>query len=188
MRILVALPLLLALIAAGCGATETEEHRQPESRSASSGAVEPHACGPEAGAITDVAGEPDWRRWADYRPWTDATGCLVRIDVLADRPGPAHCRYQSARVIITGKPVGTSYAGPGNSAEYVRDPNNVFGDRPTAGAFDPDAELPKGAVDTGFREGSTELWIDPPDGSVIYLVSEGSVERWPLDPDPTLCE
>ena len=64
----------------------------------------------------------------------------------------------------------------------------MFRDRATASAFDPDAELPTGAVDTGFRQGTTELWVDPPDRSAIYLVSEGSVERWPLDPEPTLCE
>jgi hypothetical protein len=186
MRIAVALGLLIALLAAGCGARETDQ-RPAEGSQSASGGLEPRACEAEAGSVTDVAGEPDWRRWADYRPWTTAEGCLVRIDVLADRPGPAHCGYESARVIITGEPAGTRYAGPGNSAHYVRDPDNVFGDRVTASAFDPDAELPEGGVDTGFLQGLTELWIDASDRSVIYLVSEGSVERWPLDPLPTLC-
>jgi hypothetical protein len=186
MRHVVALAPLV-LIAGAWGAPETDERSPERSGPAPSGALEPHACEAERGAVTDVAGEPDWRRWADYRPWTTADECLVRIDVLADLPGPAHCGYQSARVIITGKPVGTEYGGPGNSAEYVRDPENVFGDATTAAAFDPDAELPEGAVDT-VRQGATELWVDPSDGSGIYLVSGGSVERWPLDPTPTLCE
>lgn len=180
MRIAVALGLI-GLIVAGCGATATDD-RQAQ------GSGSNRVCDAEAGAVTDVSGEPNWRRWADYRPWTTADGCLVRIDVLADRLGPDHCGFESARVIITGKPVGTRYTGGDNSAEYVRDPGNVFGDRATASAFDPDAEFPTGAVDTGFRQGTTELWVDPPDRSAIYLVSEGSVERWPLDPEPTLCE
>jgi hypothetical protein len=186
MRIAVALGVLIALLAAGCGASETDQRRVEGSQSASGG-LEARACEAEGGSVTDVAGEPDWRRWADYRPWTTADGCLVRIDVLADRPGPAHCGYESARVIITGKPVGTRYAGPGKSGHYVRDLDNVFGDPVTASAFDPDSELPEGAVDTGFRQGPTELWVDASDRSAIYLVSEGSAERWPLDPQPALC-
>jgi hypothetical protein len=187
MRHVVARALLLALLAVGCGATETDEPSGDGRQSAPSRTPEPHACEAAAGAVTDVAGEPDWRRWADYRPWTTADGCLVRIDVLADRSGPAHCGYESARVIITGKPVGTHYGGSESSAEYVRDPESVFGDSATAAAFDADADLPESAVATGFRQETTELWIDPSDSSSIYLVSEGSVERWPLDPEPTLC-
>lgn len=183
----VALILLLVLTAVGCAATEKDERSTGGRQTAQSTAPEPHRCEAEGGAVTDVAGEPDWRRWADYRSWTTAEGCLVRIDVLADRPGPAHCGYESARVIITGKHVGARYGGPGNSAHYVKDPDNVFGDAATAAAFDPDAKLPEGAVDAGFRQEATELWVDPSDGSAIYLVSGGSVERWPLDPEPTLC-
>jgi hypothetical protein len=56
-----------------------------------------------------------------------------------------------------------------------------------ASAFDPNAELPDGAVDTGFREQGTALWVDPADASVIYLVSGTSTERWPHDPEPAGC-
>ena len=145
-------------------------------------------CDAPTGSATDVAGEPDWRRYGEYRVWTTADGCLVRIDVLADRPGPEHCGWQSARVIVAAIPVGKRYSNEGNAANYVRDPDNVLGDRATAIAFDPNADLPRGAIDTGFREGATELWTDPADGgSAIYLVTPTSVERWPLDPQPAVC-
>ena len=131
-------------------------------------AILPVTCG----AATDVASEPNvWRQSADYRPWTTADGCLLRIDVLADRPGPAHCGFQAARVITTGIPIGARYTDESSSATYVRDPTNVFGDAVTASAFDPHATLPGGAVDTGLRQQGTELWIDPANRAAIYLVA-----------------
>ena len=111
----------------------------------------------------------------------------MRIDVLADRPGPAHCGFEAARVIITGIPIGARYTDETSSATYVRDPGNVFRDAATASAFDSHAKLPKDAVDTGLRHQGTQLWVDPTDHSAIYLIAETSVERWPLDPDPASC-
>jgi hypothetical protein len=137
--------------------------------------------------MTDVATEPDWRQFSDYREWRSADGCLVRIDVLADRPGPEHCGFEDARVIITGIPFGARYTDSTNAANYVRDPGNVFDDEATAAALDLDAQLPEGAEDTGLREGGTELWVDPDDNSAIYLVGQNTVERWPLDPEPAGC-
>lgn len=150
-------------------------------------AVGVRECDAPDGSVNDVASEPDWRQFAEYREWTTADGCLLRIDVLADRPGPEHCGFEAARVIITGIPVGARYADESNGAEYIRDPEDVFGDPDTAAAFDPDAELPAGAEDTGFREGETELWVDPTDESAIYLVTGTSTESWPLDLEPTGC-
>jgi hypothetical protein len=148
----------------------------------------PTICPARQGAVIDVASEPDWRQYADYRSWVSADGrCLVRIDVLADRPGPEHCGFDAARVLVTGIPVGARYTTPEDSAHYVRDPDNAFDDLVTARAFDPDAVLPADAADTGFREGDTQLWVDPSDGSAVYLVTGQTVERWPLDPDPAIC-
>jgi hypothetical protein len=84
-------------------------------------------CVGASGSVTDVSTEPDWRRYGDYRPWTTADGCLVRIDVLADRPGPAHCGWEAARVIIAAIPIGARYSNESNDANYVRDPDNVAG-------------------------------------------------------------
>ncbi len=175
--------LLLAIVLVGCSgpvasATPTAVPTD----------IIPVACAARAGAVTDIASEPNWRQYADYRPWTTADGgCLVRIDVLAERPGPAHCGWQAARVITTGLPIGARYTDERNDANYVRDPGNVFGDPATASAFNPDAELPERAIDTGFRQGRTELWVDPADLSAIYLVTRASIERWPLDPEPAGC-
>jgi hypothetical protein len=172
--------LVVALVLAAC--TSAPIATTPTSTQ-SPAAVFPIACG----AATDVASEPNWRPFADYRRWTTADGCLVRIDVFADRPGPAHCGFDTARVITTGIPIGARYNDETSSATYVRDPGNVFGDPATASAFDPHAKLPEGAIDTGLRQQGTQLWVDPTDRSAIYLVAGTSVERWPLDPDPAVC-
>lgn len=144
-------------------------------------------CEAPEGSVNDVATEPNWRESAEYFDWTTADRCLVRIDVIADRPGPEHCGFESARVIITGVPIGERYTDASDDAEYIRDPENVFGDAETAAAYDPDADLPPEAEDTGFRQGATELWVDPVEQTAIYLVTGGTVERWPLDPEPTGC-
>lgn len=150
-------------------------------------AVGAAVCDAPEGSVNDVATEPDWRQFAEYREWTTADGCLIRIDVIADRDGPEQCGFEDARVIITGTPVGSRYTDASDDAEYIRDPDNVFGDADTAAAFDPNAELPAGAEDTGFRQGETQLWVDPSDESAIYLLLEATIERWPLDPEPTPC-
>ena len=63
----------------------------------------PVPCAERTDRDLDVANEPGPRQFGVYREST-RDGCLVRIDVLADRPGPDHCEYQSRRVIITGSP------------------------------------------------------------------------------------
>ena len=128
----------------------------------------------------DVANEPDWRRYADYREWT-RDGCLVRIDVLADRPGPEHCGWESARVIITGAPLGSRYTSGSDDVEYIRDPDNVLG---FAAGFEPDATLPTNSVDSGYRSGDLALWIVPGDDSAIYVVDAAGAERWPSGEAP----
>lgn len=180
MRIFTVLAVIAILT--GCAADRASDGGRP-----SNAVGNPRQCAAQEGSVNDVAREPDWRQYADYLPWTSPDGCLVRIDVLADRPGPEHCGWQSARVIITGIPIGAQYSTESNAANYVRDPEDVFGDPATASAFDPAAGLPDGAVDTGFRLATTELWADPADASAIYLVSGTSVECWPLDPDPAGC-
>lgn len=136
--------------------------------------------------MTDVAREPDWRRHADYRPWTDTDGCLVRIDVLAERPGPDHCDWGDADVLIAGSPLGERYTSVDDSVHFVRDPKGVFRQPELAEGYDPDAELPASAVDSGFRRDGIALWHVPNDASAVWLVARESVERWPGG-DPPLC-
>ncbi len=180
MRVRALIGVVLGLALLSCG---SPEQPLPSLRT---GVPTPIRCDAPEGSVVDVAHEPDWRQ-GDDRFWATSDGCLVRIDVIADFPGPAHCGWQSARVIVTGIPVGARYSDDRNSATYVRDPGDVFGDASTAAGFDPDAALPARAVDTGFREGGTALWVDENDESVIYLVTATSIERWPRDPQPAGC-
>lgn len=165
--------LCLVLVLSACG-------RGPNAQGA-------RECVGAAGSRIDVAHEPDWCKYADYRTWTTRGGCLVRIDVLADRPGADHCDWDEARSIITGKPLGTTYSSSSDSQQYVRDPEGVYGMPELTEAFDPSANLPADAVDTGYRQGDTELWTVPDDPSFIYLRTGRSVERWPLG-TPPLCK
>jgi hypothetical protein len=185
---------LLLLAACAPSASSSPEASAPPSSdesvaaSATASVVGVVECDAPEGSVNDVASEPPgWRELGDYREWTTADGCLLRIDVLGDRPGPEHCGFESARVIVTGIPVGERYTDASDDAEFIRDPDNVFGDPEIAAAFDPNAELPADAEDTGFRNEGSELWIVPGDDSAIYLVTGESVERWPHDPEPTGC-
>jgi hypothetical protein len=145
----------------------------------------PHECDAASDSVLDVAHEPDWRQYAEYVPWTDVDGCLVRIDVLGERPGPDHCGWQDAQVLIVGRPLGARYTSPADTVEFVRDPAGVFGPEFAAG-FDADASLPAGAVDSGYRRGDVALWHVPGDQTAIWLVSPDDVERWPAG-TPPLC-
>jgi hypothetical protein len=149
-------------------------------------AADPHECEAAAGTDIDVAHEPDVREHADHRPWTDGDGCLVRIDVVAEHPGPDHCGWERASVLITGRPLGARYTDATDGAEYVRDPEGVFGDASLTAGFEPDALLPGTAVDSGYRRGDVELWSDPADPSAVWMVGPDGTERWPAGESP-LC-
>jgi len=145
-----------------------------------------HECDGASGSDIDVVREPNWRRYAAYLPWTDRDGCLVRIDVLAERPGPEHCGWERARVLIMGQPLGSRYSGPANDVEFVRDPDGVFDLSALTAGFVPGAVLPAAAVDSGYRRGTRQLWHVPGDPSAIWLRSPEGVERWPVG-DAPLC-
>jgi hypothetical protein len=101
--------------------------------------------------------------------WTDASGKRMSTEIVRSGPGPAHCGWDSAIWLDVG----------GNL--YFRDPAGVMDEWSTT-PFEPDADLPAGAVDTGFRTGEWSLWLDP-DGDA-YLVSSATIERWPRSTDP----
>lgn len=146
--------------------------------------VDPHECDAEQGAVTDIENEPAWRPFANYLPWTDGEGCLLRIDILAERTGPEHCGYEDARVIIAGRPLGNRYTTSADAVEFARDPDGVFGRPELTAGFDPDAELPDDAVDSGYRRHQLQLWHIPGDQSAIWIVSPDGVERWPAGTTP----
>ncbi len=149
--------------------------------------VEPHTCEAPEGSPLDVAHEPGWRAYADYSDVTAEDGCLVRIDVLAERPGVDHCGWGSTRVLITGDPFGTRYSGSERSLHYVRDPDGVFGDPDLVGDFGPDVELPERAEPSGYFVEGRSVWVDPDDPSSVWVVTDGAtIERWPRG-QPPIC-
>jgi hypothetical protein len=146
-----------------------------------------HACRATPGSAIEVAAEPPWRQHAEYAAWTDESGCLVRIDVLAERPGPEHCNWGDTRVLITGRPLGARYTSSADAQHYVRDPHGSYRVAALVRGFDARAKLPSGARDSGFRLGKVALWIDRAQPSAVYLVGPDSVERWPLG-DVPVCQ
>lgn len=144
----------------------------------------PRECEAQLGTAIDVAHEPDWRQHAPYRPWTDRAGCLVRIDVLAERPGPVHCGSDAAAVLITGRPLGERYTSAADALEFVRDPAGAFGHPALSEGFEADATVPETAIDSGFRRDDLELWHVPNDASSVWLVGLRRVERWPAGTPP----
>lgn len=189
MRSHFALAAIVLVVAAACqSGDDAPDVAGPEPVPGPVGIEAEEGCGGAAvGSPTDVAHEPDTRRFADYRPWSTDDGCLVRIDVLAERSGPDHCGFEDADVIITGTPLGELYTSPDDTQTYIRDPGGVFGRPEVAAAFEPSATLPDDAVDSGYRRDDVELWTVPDDPSSIYIVTPDATERWPLG-EQTLCE
>lgn len=141
--------------------------------------AEAHECIDEFGGPLDVAGEPNWRGFGDYRAWTDTDGCLIRIDVLAERTGPEHCDWEETRVLITGSPLGSRYVNSTSDIEYVRDPDGQYGVPEFVEGFQILESLPSDAIDTGFRHGDRQLWLSPSDPNAVYIQDGQTVERWP---------
>lgn len=132
----------------------------------------------EPGTETDVEDEPDHR--ADYlRRWARADGCPVRFDVLVTRVPPPdfHCQGWPPELAM-GTPLGART--PDTPARiYVRDPEGFFGDPALQAGFARLPAPPPGATDTGYRQGDTQLWMDPDDDTFVYLVAPDGTERWP---------
>jgi hypothetical protein len=145
--------------------------------SSETGAMRPRDCTSGTGEVTDVAHEPPWRN-PMQRTWTIRNGCRLRVDVLTDRTGPAHCGWDRTRVIVTGDPVGHRYTNAADDLEYLRDPDGVHG--ALGAGFVASTVVPANAVDTGFRSATTELWVDPDDKSRIWVRTGDVVEQWPL--------
>lgn len=147
-------------------------------------------CDATPGSPTDLAVEPQYSS-TDGERWSTHDGCPVRLDVLVTRRPPPdyHCEGWPPSVVM-GIPLGAAITSLGSYREFVRDPDGFFGNAELQAGFDPDAEVPPTAFDTGYRHGPIELWMDPADGSFLYLVgagADGATERWPLDPAPKGC-
>jgi hypothetical protein len=103
----------------------------------------------------------------------------VRVDVLFERTGSAHCYQEDTRVLVTGDPLGSRYTDTSDSIEYVRDPNQSYGQEELSNGFAELDALPADAIDTGFRLLDRELWTSPDDPYAIYIRDAEGVERWP---------
>ena len=137
----------------------------------------PGDCEAAPGSAIDRAGEPDSRR---FFPWTDTLGCLVRVDVLFEYIGSAHCDQDDTRVLITGDPVGTRFGSTATPLTFVRDPTGTHVSEFLPYGFAELEELPADAVDSGFRLRDRELWTSPSDADAVFIRDSQGVERWQL--------
>jgi hypothetical protein len=116
--------------------------------------------------------------------WKDAQGRTIESS-----EGPEHCDWQSATFLYVEfdlEQPGT----PTDRQQFLRDPEGVLSDSVDL-AYDGDARLPEGAIDTGLRLGARELWAepadDPPGPDAVYVVEDDSVERWPRAREEVAC-
>ena len=147
------------------------EHLFLETRAFASKVREP-ACEVGTGSALDLSREPVpfVVSRPDYQRWYDPDGCPVRIDIISDRGGPAHCEWDRARFLAFGDPIGSE-----PTSSYLWDPDGTLdpdlaaevGDVATRVAV---ADLPAAAEPTGYRGQEGELWLDPTDPSVAYVV------------------
>lgn len=98
--------------------------------------------------------------------WTDTDGTAVATDVITSYQGAAHCDWESVTFLrFSGR-------------QFVRDPAGRLTDEVVT-PFDPRAELPGDAEDTGLRDGAAELWTSPSDGRRVFVVTPDGTEAWP---------
>lgn len=155
----------------------------------------PEGCVSTPGSATDLASEPLAQlAYRDHDPhrWTDARGCPVRIDVIAQGQGPEHCGWESITFLSVGSPIGAPIADTARR-RYVRprEPRpttSTAGEEAARHAGAPITELPAGVVDTGFRDDDAQLWADPSDPTAVYRVEGDTAEAWSLvGPEEWVC-
>lgn len=107
--------------------------------------------------------------------WLDDEGARVPTSIIRSFPGADHCGWGSVTFLVL------------ENRDYIRDPRGLI-DVPMVMAFDDDAALPAGAVDTGYQRGGRRLWISV-DRRVAYVVDGDRVEAWPAPDtaDPVRC-
>lgn len=109
-----------------------------------------------------------------FEIWLDETGRRVPSSVVSSASGPEHCDLESATFLSI------------DNGRYVADPDGVLGDLGSTTPFDGDAELPTGAVDTGYRRDSRRLWLSQ-DRETAYVVDGDRIEAWPSLAEPYAC-
>jgi hypothetical protein len=154
------------------------------------GGVIKHAVIVRDGPATKGAGGAGWyvESWAhcDYSElpraftdsiglqiWTDSTGQAVPTKAIESWVGPEHCDWQSMIFLTLGK------------TTYVRNPQPALAEY-FADPYDPHAELPDDAIDTGYDRDGGHLWLAP-DKKVAYVGTTDDIEVWPRTVDRLGC-
>lgn len=145
-------------------------------------------CGLAPGSPTDLSVEPpEWFTYGEYHRWTDLDGCPVRVDVIAQTAGPDHCEWQSVTFLTVGDPVGVPFDNPtvSDARRFVWDPEGALPPVDDVSRSDVVArvDLPSTAFDSGYRDGTAELWLDSADPSSLYRVNGDSADRFVEDAD-----
>lgn len=80
----------------------------------------PIGCDAAPGSPTDLDAEPaSWLVFGSFMRWEDASGCLVRIDVISHIRGAEHCDLQQAEFITIGPSLGEPFSSSVNSLRFV---------------------------------------------------------------------
>jgi hypothetical protein len=135
--------------------------------------------------------EPPEEPWLDAqsKPLPDASETNEGL-VLRVFHGHEHCEWQSVTFLDLAWPLGTIARYPPNPddyRQYVRDPEGLL-NFSVVDVFGRDAQLPPGAMATGYHADGWELWINEPEADrFVYVVHDGRAERWPRARDPIYC-
>jgi hypothetical protein len=149
----------------------------------------PVGCDAEPGSPTDLDAEPaQWLAFGDYKRWSDAEGCPVRVDVISNINGAAHCELQDAEFISIGRPLGAPVTSlsPATANRYVWNANGVIPGLPP-GETVPTSALPDTGFDTGYIQGESELWLDAADESVLFVVDGDTTRVFVRDFEAGIC-
>jgi hypothetical protein len=149
----------------------------------------PTGCESPPESPTDLSAEPAaWLLTNQFTRWTDTNGCPIRVDVISHYNGAEHCDWQQIEFVTIGTPPGTPFSNDRSSHTYVWDPHDTLNDNIDRGRVIDIAELPAAAVDTGFRQGDSELWLDPTNPNLAYRVTGNTADVLVQDsPRQILC-
>ena len=86
-----------------------------------------------------------------------------------------------------GWPLGRDAKNISQARQYLRDPEKVFPQDSFMTTYEGNTTLPEEAENTGYRTDFMELWLDPNDHGVVYLVFADHVERWPRAGEVIAC-
>jgi len=124
-------------------------------------------------------------------PWS-LDGEAVSGDQIESSAGPGHCQWQAAHFVGLSWPPGRTYDDPRRTRIFVKDPEGVLAYVAPylRDGYDADAELPRDAVDSGYRNDGFALWHSPAAGdSRIYEVgADGTPESWPKATTTVACD